>query len=122
MAPPDDAAMPAVSILLVDDDAFEAGYVSSTLEMHGIRPIGPFDAVQDVLTAIDSSAPCGAIIGHRNDYQERIRIVAALEERSIPYLTLLRPVGSALLGNDRPVLRKPFAGYQVAEWVLENCR
>jgi hypothetical protein len=121
MAAPGGNAVRIVNILIIDDDGFEAGYVSSTLEPHGINPIGPFAEVHDVIAAIDTSAPCGAIIGHQNDYQGRMRIVGALEERGIPYLTLLRPVGSRLAGENRPVLRKPFAGYQVAEWVLKNC-
>ena len=114
MTPPDTATQ--VTVLIVGTEAFEGGYVASVLAARDIRVAGPHATLEEGLEAIDTARPSAAIVSPRTD-NLLLGVIEALEERRIPYLTLIGSDAAAVMG-DRPFLTRPFAGYQLADWVV----
>lgn len=109
-------AQPRLTILFADDDAFEAGYASSMLEDRGMRVLG-FAKSEEAIHAVQHEPTIhAAVIGHLAGADQ---VIAALKQRSVPYLLLL-PSGPNRDPRklDGPVLTKPFAAYQVADWAM----
>lgn len=108
--------MPAASVLIVDDDLFEANYVAAVLADRGIAVLGPMSDIAAACEAIRAQAPRAAVVAQPSLNAGRGEMLAELLSAGIPYLTLLRaavrrpPIG-------QPVLTTPFAAYQVADWV-----
>lgn len=102
-------------VLLVNNDRFEAGYLRTVLEDQHLYVLGPYKsgaAALDVLHAerIDAAIVADDLSGGVTD---------ALQQQGIPYLSLMhQPATGRPL--DRPVLVRPFAAYQVAEWVIQT--
>ncbi|MEG3088285.1 hypothetical protein [Sphingomonas sp. PB4P5] len=119
-AAPEDRQPPRVTALVVDTDSFEAGYVASVLTERNVAVLGPFGDVETALAAIVDTPPQTAILGRQQSLESRGRLVAALAERGIPYLSLLQSAVVPPALRNHAVLAKPFAGYQVAEWVRKN--
>ena len=110
---------PAMQVLIADPHLFEAGYVASLLEEHGIGIAGPFADGGEAAHAAARLDLTAAVICASPNGEVDARIADALGRRGVPYLTLIRgrsvdePTGAG------PVLAVPFAAYQVVDWVLE---
>lgn len=111
-----------ITVLIIDEDAFEAGYVASVLEPCGIDVVGPFPDMRDALAAIETDGLQAAVIGRQDDAETGGSLLAALHAREVPYLSLLHGIRATTVAAGHPVLAKPFAAYQVADWILANHR
>jgi hypothetical protein len=106
-------------ILVANDASFEAGYVSAVLRDRGIEVLVPACEVQGVVQAITAGERCSVIVCHPLSAQDRADLLKALTDHGIPCLNL---IGATVTrsANDEPVLAKPFAAYQVADWVAQQ--
>jgi CheY-like chemotaxis protein len=103
------------TIIVIDADAFEATYASSMLDDLGVNIVFYAEADQAIQTILRDTTIRAAIIG---SLPNPSRVISNLSIRRLPYLLLL-PANSnrKLFGNGVSVLAKPFAAYQVADWV-----
>lgn len=108
-----DRVPPSHIVLLADDDVFECGYVEAVLAARGIAVVGSSIAEEPVLATIEGQALSAAVVTHPSEPQ----MLDALGRQGIPYLVLARQADIPVDPN-RPVLVRPFAAYQVADWVL----
>jgi aspartate/glutamate racemase len=106
-------------ILLAKQASFEAGYVSAVLNDRGIEVLAPAPEVQGVVQAIVAGERCSVIVCHTLSAQDRADLLQALTDHDVPCLTLIGPMVTRT-ANDEPVLARPFAAYQVADWVAKQ--
>jgi hypothetical protein len=108
----------APTVLIVDADTFEAGYVSSMLEDLKVNVLYYADARNAISAISKDSTIRAAIVGSVADLAD---VISELKLRNLPYLLLL-PAGRKLSldTNGVPILVKPFAAYQVADWVSKT--
>lgn len=106
------------AVLLVNEDAFESGYVASVLGARGITVVGPYADVPSALHALEAAAPIGAAVtsGRFSDGMADI-LFRELAGRAVPHLTLIS-AKDIPVASHRLTLARPFAGYQVADWVV----
>lgn len=108
----------APTVLIVDADTFEAGYVSSMLEDLKVNVLY-YEDTSNALSAISEDLTIrAAIVG---SVAESADVISELKARKLPYLLLLpadRKLGLDTKGV--PILVKPFAAYQVADWVSKT--
>ncbi|HEX8555864.1 MAG TPA: hypothetical protein VF695_14255 [Sphingomonas sp.] len=104
------------AVLLADGDAFQGGYIEAVLVARGIAVVGPFVDRQSALEAIATPGLGAAVIADPRERQKPDRLAEELDRRGIPFLTLA-PADHAAA---RPSLAQPFAGYQVADWVVRT--
>ena len=103
----------------MDRDAFQAGYVSSELGCRGIRVLGGFASAEEAIQALQAEPNIRAAIVAQATHVMASPLVDALKRRNVPYLLLL-PSNTMKHETEiieTPVLAKPFAAYQVADWV-----
>jgi DNA-binding response OmpR family regulator len=106
------------TVLIVDADTFEAGYVSSMLEDLKVNILYHADAGNALRAISVDSVIHAAIVGW---VAESADVIRELKSRNIPYLLLLpadRKLGIDTSGVS--ILVKPFAAYQVADWVSKT--
>jgi hypothetical protein len=106
------------TIIVIDADTFEATYASSMLEDSGINIVYYAEADQAIQAILRDTTIRAAIIGSLPNSSS---VISTLNTRQLPYLLLL-PANSnrQLFGNGISVLAKPFAAYQVADWVCKT--
>lgn len=107
-------------VLLVSDDDFTAGYVTTTLLERDFQIVRRSAADMTAMVASDASEPLdAAIIVPRHLGQATEHSAAWLRRQRIPYLLLLQPAAARRRDKpeDVPLLVEPFAAYQVADWV-----
>jgi hypothetical protein len=115
-----DAARPAV--LIVDNDEFEASYVETVLVDRGVHVIRSTQCIEQALDLVRTPGLRAAIIAQPNVSVPGDRLASELREIGIPYLTLARPTSRSAPLTGEPALTRPFAAYQVADWVLQAMR
>lgn len=103
------------AVLVVDDDPFEADYVVSVLRTRRVSVLGPV-ADPDAAIAAAASYPIGAAVLGLRRVRDRAALVALLERRGVPRLLLSGATGTSVPAG-QPVLARPFAAFQVADWV-----
>ena len=104
-------------VLLADAASFEAGYLVAVLHARGVEVLGPSTDLSCALAAIATPRGCLVVLAHPFGAEDRGRLIEALSASGTPCLTLppsaaLRPLRHAA------VLERPFAAYQVADWVI----
>lgn len=101
------------AVLIADHDLFQGGYVEAVLIARGIATLGPFRDAESAIAAIETPGLGAAVIAQPSDGAGGL--AEELDRRGIPFLTLTH------LADDRtgPTLERPFAGYQVADWVAQ---
>ena len=108
------------TVLVVDGDTFEAAYVAATLEARGLLVLGPCDSAEQARLALESGQPiAAAVIGH--DWTIAAPwLVQLAQQAGVPCLLLFPNQASrqASLPPGAPSLVKPFAAFQVADWVV----
>lgn len=106
---------PPATVLLVADVDFEREYVGDVLAARGIGILGPFAHPLPALAAIATTSPDAAVMAWSGDPADGRPLSDELTRRAIPYLTVTRAPMSPTDTNPR--LTRPFAAFQVAEWV-----
>jgi hypothetical protein len=106
-------------ILVAKQASFEAGYVSAVLKDRGIEVLAPAPEVQGVVQAIMAGERCSVIVCHPLGAQDRADLLQALTDHEVPCLTLIGATVTRT-AHDEPVLARPFAAYQVADWVAQQ--
>ncbi|WP_267393738.1 MULTISPECIES: hypothetical protein [unclassified Sphingomonas] len=106
-------------VMVADADAFEASYVSATLGARGVQVLGPFAELTAAQLALDSEPQLTAAVIGQPSVAAAAPLTAALQRRGVPYLLLLPypSLRSGVAEAGTPRLIKPFAAYQVADWV-----
>jgi hypothetical protein len=110
-----------VSVLIVDDDTFRSRYVASGLARLDATIIGPVAAASEACSLIENGLIPEAVImaDHLADgpAEALLRKVRCL---GIPHLVLIEngPREPGLAAT--PVLMRPFASFQVADWVTKT--
>jgi hypothetical protein len=107
-------------VLVAAGDTFEAGYIADTLEARGIPVLRACIEPDEVQPALQRTGRVrAAVIGHHwaNKAPELLDAVTAAD---IPWLLLMpsQTTPRAAYPVDTPILAKPFAAYQVADWVV----
>jgi hypothetical protein len=109
----------SIRILLAADDAFQCGYVASGLLPLGATIIGPVSAASAACSLIEEGAAVDAVIMFdRLADGSAEALLSMVRLRQIPHLVLLEeqgPLPRELAPS--PVLQRPFASFQVADWV-----
>jgi hypothetical protein len=109
----------SIRILLAADDAFQCRYVASGLLPLGATIIGPVSAASVACGLIEEGAAVDAVIMcDRLADGSAEALLSMVRLRQIPHLVLLEEQG--FLPRElapTPVLRRPFASFQVADWV-----
>lgn len=110
-----------LTVVLADQDSFEAGYVSAALRDAGATVIGPLRTASEVNDALAASPPPRAVVlGNRLPDGSAWLLARTLRSRGIAHLMLISPPWGEegdLIGLS--VLRKPFGAYQVVEWATQ---
>lgn len=120
----DDKALAGISVLLVEDDFYQAEDARSTLEDAGARVLGPYATqVEAQLKLPDELPDCAMLdvnLGGGPDFEFAI----SLSERGIPVL-LVTGYDDAIVPAELSHVRcltKPARAAQVVEAVRELCR
>lgn len=106
---------PPVIVLLVADDHFERSYVGTVLAARGVGILGPFAHPLPALAAIATTTPDAAVMAWSGDPAAGQPLSDELVRRAIPCLTVTQVPMPATDTDSR--LTRPFAAFQVAEWV-----
>lgn len=108
----------APTIFVIDEDTFEAGYVSSMLEnldvnvLYHTRSSNALEAILKVSTI--RTAIVGTLLGSTD-------VINELKIRKLPVLLLIKANDGLIFEkNGVSILAKPFAAYQVADWVSKT--
>ncbi len=104
---------PAIVLLVADID-FEREYVGDVLAARGIGILGPFAHPLPALAEIAATLPEAAILAWSGDPAEGRSLSYELARRAIPYLTVTQ---APMPTDTASRLTRPFAAFQVAEWV-----
>lgn len=113
----DEAVKPVV--LLAAETNFVTDYVASVLCERGISMIGPLVDPSQAVQVLATQPVRAAILFETAASQDRARLIAMLNHRALPYLTVMGP-RNVEGQEDGAVLFSPFAAYQVADWVAEQ--
>jgi CheY-like chemotaxis protein len=106
-------------VLIADADAFEAGYVAESLRRTGMDVAGPLQTCGEVLHVLGASpAPQVVVLAAQLRDGAPAEVLDELRRRGIRHMVLIGSTEHALGDlTATPVLSKPFAAYQVADWV-----
>ena len=98
-------------VLVVEDDALQAEYVSDLLVEEGMEPIGPASTSEAALSLLDTSGVDAAILDIRLWNGLCFEVARALTARRIPFLFLTGSAREVLPTEFRtvPLLLKPCA-------------
>ncbi|MDR6125915.1 DNA-binding NarL/FixJ family response regulator [Sphingomonas sp. SORGH_AS802] len=105
---------PHALVLLIDDAGFERDYVHGVLTARGIEVLGPFADSRAGFAAIGNVPPDAAVVAWSGPPADRQRLSDELARRAIPCLTIGDEPRPVVLDTHLP---RPFAAFQVAEWV-----
>jgi hypothetical protein len=111
-----------MTILVVDNDAFRIEYVTKALEAAGAVVLSPVTTISQVRLHLDGSedTPHAALVADDGTEADSLAILELLQTRGIPQLLLVGASGNpALYPAGTPILRVPFASYQVVDWALD---
>ena len=115
----DESSTMSIRILLAANDAFQSEYLVSKLVPLGAIIIGPVSAASAACSLIEEGAAVDAVIMfNRLADGSAEALLSIVRLREIPHLVLLEELG--MLSHEfaaSPVLRRPFASFQVAGWV-----
>ena len=108
-------------VLIADADAFEGAYVAESLRRTGMDVAGPLQTCGEVLGVLGASpAPQVVVLAAELRDGASAEVLGELRRRGIRHMVLIGSTAEHALGDltETPVLAKPFAAYQVADWVL----
>lgn len=110
----------SVRILIAEDDAFRRGYVISGLVSLGATIVGPTCTLLEACRVLeDDPRPDAVIMSDRLARDPAQPLLSAVRRLAIPHLVLVGCEDPAVDGIATcPVLRWPFASFQVADWVI----
>ena len=105
--------------MVVDDDAFRCGYALSALVPLGATIRGPIRTSFEACRLLDDEiTPDAVIMADRLADGSAGALLSAVRRRVIPHLVLVEGEGFTMEDlATSPVLRWPFASFQVADWV-----
>jgi CheY-like chemotaxis protein len=110
----------STKVLIADADAFEAGYVAESLRRTGMDVAGPLQTGGEVLAVLGASpAPQVVVLAAQLRDGCPTAVLGELRRRGIRHMVLIGSDAEHALGDltETPVLAKPFAAYQVADWI-----
>ena len=117
-----DASGTKSKVLIADADAFEAGYVAESLRRTGVDVAGPLRTGGEVLAVLGcSTAPQVVVLAAQLSDGGSAAVLDELRRLGIRHMVLIGSTAEHALGDltETPVLSKPFAAYQVADWVRD---
>jgi DNA-binding NtrC family response regulator len=109
------------AVLFADDDTFQIAYVGSALTAAGHTFIGPIrssDGVRDLIAG--GATPRAVVLASWLADGPSWQLVEELRAREISHLVLICPSERETDFGATSVLKKPFAAYQVVEWVARQ--
>lgn len=110
----------SLRILIADNDTFRREYVLSGLVPLGVTIVGPTLTSSEACNLLESSSIADVVImSDRLDDGPADQLISAVRRLGIPHLVLVgseRPAVHELAASS--VLQKPFAAFQVADWVI----
>jgi hypothetical protein len=107
------------SVMVLDGDMFEAGYVAATLQARGLQVVGPFADPAQARSALGCEPKVRAAAVAQDVAIAAPEVIQAMHEAGVHVLLLLPSVGNATFPVSGDVLAKPFAAYQVADWAIQ---
>jgi hypothetical protein len=116
-----DSADPYKSVVLVaDGDTFEARYVALTLEARGLSVLGPCASAEQAQLALQGGEPIGAAVIGYDWTITAPELLQLVQQFGVPCLLLSsnQATRQAALPPNVALLVKPFAAFQVADWVV----